>query len=115
MTYLLIVSMDIEGIKEELFNEVYDTEHIPAILKVPGVISASRYKVEPMKMNFGSEVVIMDQAEEPTYTAIFEIESPGILESKEWGEAVQFGRWADELRPYTSNRQFALRKKMKIS
>ena len=31
--------MDIEGIKEKLFNEVYDTEHIPAILKVPGVIS----------------------------------------------------------------------------
>ena len=102
MTYLLIVSMDIEGIKEELFNEVYDTEHIPAILKVPGVISALRYKVEPMKMNFGTEVVIMD-------------ESPDILESNEWGEAVQFGRWADEVRPYTSNRQFALRKKIKVS
>ena len=115
MTYFLIVSMDIEGIKEELFNEVYDTEHIPAILKVPGVISALRYKVEPMKMNFGTEVVIMEQSEEPTYTAIYEIESPGILASNEWGEAVQFGRWADEVRPYTSNRQFALRKKIKVS
>ena len=115
MTYLLIVSMDIEGIKEELFNEVYDTEHIPAILKVPGVISALRYKVEPMKMNFGTEVLIIDQSEEPTYTAIYEIESPDILESNEWGEAVQFGRWADEVRPYTSNRQFALRKKIKVS
>jgi len=35
--YLLCVSMDVEPEYEDLFNEVYDTEHIPQLLKVPGV------------------------------------------------------------------------------
>jgi hypothetical protein len=59
---MLIASMDIEPEKEDLFNEVYDTEHIPGILRVPGVVS------------------------------------------------VEAGRWPNEVRPFTSNRQFALRK-----
>ena len=41
--YIFIASMDIDDDKEDLFNEVYYTEHIPLILKVPGVISAKRY------------------------------------------------------------------------
>ena len=37
--YLFIVSMDVAPEKDALFNEVYDVEHIPALLKVPGVRS----------------------------------------------------------------------------
>ena len=37
--YLFIVSMDVTKEKEALFNEVYDTEHVPLLLKVPGVIA----------------------------------------------------------------------------
>ena len=29
--YLFIVSMDVEAEYEDLFNEVYDTEHVPNI------------------------------------------------------------------------------------
>ena len=109
MKYLLIVSMDITSNKEDLFNEVYDNEHIPAILK-PGVRQVWRHGLEPMKMNFGSEIGEVDQSTEPKYTAIYEIEGPHVLETAAWGEAVQFGRWSNEVRPHTSNRQFALRK-----
>ena len=35
--YLFVVSMDVDPDKEDLFNEVYDTEHIPNLSKVPGV------------------------------------------------------------------------------
>ena len=52
--------MDIDPEKENLFNEVYDTEHIPAILEVPGVIHVERLKSQPMKMNFGGQVLDMD-------------------------------------------------------
>ena len=38
--YLFIASMDVKPEKEALFNEVYDTEHIPLLLRVPGVLSA---------------------------------------------------------------------------
>ena len=108
--YILIVSMDIEPEKEDLFNDVYDNEHIPAILKVPGVIAVERLKSQSMKMNFGGQVRDMDISKEPTYTAIYRIEGPEVLETSDWGKAVEAGRWPNEVRPYTSNRQFALRK-----
>ena len=35
--YLFIASMDVAPEKEALFNEVYDQEHVPNLLRVPGV------------------------------------------------------------------------------
>ncbi len=35
--YLFVASMDVDPDKEALFNEVYDAEHVPPLLKVPGV------------------------------------------------------------------------------
>ena len=110
MNYLLIVSMDIKPDLENLFNEVYDTEHIPEILKVPGVNNVWRYQKHQTKMRFGVGIETLDQSAEPKYTAVYQIEGPHVLESEAWGTAVEFGRWASEIRPYTSNRQFALRK-----
>ena len=46
--YILTVSMDVQADKEALFNEVYDTEHVPLLLKVPGVVSVTRAKMEPL-------------------------------------------------------------------
>ena len=34
--YLFIASMDVESEQEDLFNEVYDKEHVPNLLTVPG-------------------------------------------------------------------------------
>jgi len=110
--FLLIASMDVESDKEDLFNEVYDMEHIPGILKVPGVISVERYQSQPMKMHFGGQLQDMDVSAEPAYTAIYEIEGLEVLATEEWGAAVEAGRWPGEVRPFTSNRQFALRKIM---
>ena len=40
--YLFAASMDVDPDKEALFNEVYDTEHVPNLLKVPGVQAVAR-------------------------------------------------------------------------
>ena len=45
--YVFIVSMDVAPEKEALFNEVYDREHVPNLLKVPGVRSAMRFRTRP--------------------------------------------------------------------
>ena len=37
-------------------------------------------------------------------------ESPEVLKSKAWGEAVEYGRWPEQVRPYTANRQFTLQR-----
>ena len=46
--YLFVASMD-DADKEALFNEVYDTEHIPNLLKVPGVRAVTRMQGEPLR------------------------------------------------------------------
>lgn len=108
--YLFIVSMDVTKEKEALFNEVYDTEHVPLLLEVPGVVAVSRMKTEPAAFNMGGERKVLDGGGEPTYVAIYEIESPEVLLSREWAEAVEKGRWPSEVRPFTSNRRHVVRK-----
>ena len=108
--YLFTVSMDVEPDKEALFNEVYDEEHAPILREVPGVVSITRLKSEPLVMSFGGEQRNVVADGEPTYTAIYEIESPDVLVSAEWAKAVEEGRWADQVRPFTTNRHHVLRK-----
>jgi hypothetical protein len=49
--YVFSASMDVEPAKEALFNEVYDTEHVPNLLKVPGVIAVARFMSEEIKLS----------------------------------------------------------------
>lgn len=105
--YLFIVSMDVEPEHEALFNEVYDTEHIPSLMKVPGVRGAYRLKGEPYALAIGGEVK-QAEAPSPVYSAIYEIDSPEVLTSPEWAAAVEEGRWPGEVRPHTANRRHAL-------
>jgi hypothetical protein len=109
-TYLFMVSMDVVKEKEALFNEIYDTEHVPLLLKVPGVCAVSRMKTEPAAFNIGGERKVLDGGSEPQYVAIYEIDSPDVLLSQEWAEAGEKGRWPSEVRPFTSNRRHVVRR-----
>jgi hypothetical protein len=105
--YLFIASMDVAPDKEDLFNEVYDVEHIPNLLKVPGVRSVTRIKGEPFTISLGGEEKKVAH-EGPTYSAMYEIDSPDVLTSPEWAKAVEEGRWPGAVRPHTRNRRHAL-------
>jgi hypothetical protein len=107
--YVFIASMDVDPDKDALFNEVYDTEHIPLILKVPGVLSARRCQTVPLVMIIGGEKKAIIADGEPRYTAIYELESPEVLVSDAWARAVDAGRWPGEVRPYTRNRRHVLK------
>ena len=107
--YLFVVSMDVDPDKEALFNEVYDTEHVPNLLKVPGVHAAARMAGEPFVLNIGGEESRIAQ-DGPRHTAIYEIDGPHVLVNREWAQASEAGRWAGEVRPYTRNRRHALYK-----
>ena len=105
--YLFVASMDVDPDKEDLFNEVYDTEHVPNLLKVPGVHAVTRIKGEAFAMSIGGEERQVAQ-EGPRYSAIYEIDGPHVLVSAEWAKAVELGRWPSQVRPYTRNRRHAL-------
>jgi len=53
--YLFVASMDVDPDKEALFNEVYDTEHVPNLVKVPGAQAVARMEGEPFAMSIGGE------------------------------------------------------------
>ena len=108
--YLFFVSMDVEPEKEALFNEVYDTEHVRLLLKVPGVVSVTRCVDEPFDVVIGGERKRVVADGEPRYTAIYGLESPDVLVSEAWSRAVDEGRWPGEVRPYTHNRRHVLKK-----
>ncbi len=110
--YLFTAAMDIDPGKEALFNEVYDTEHVPMLLKVPGVLAVHRYTLAPLKMSIGGELKTIVAEGEPKYSAIYELESAEVLTSDAWAVAVEQGRWAGQVRPYTRNRRHTLRKVM---
>lgn len=92
--YVYWVMMDIEKHKEALFNEIYDGEHIPLLLKVPGVVNAVRY--------------MTDAEGQPRYLAAYELERADVPSSPAWTEAGNAGRWKTEVRPYTYNKRLIL-------
>ena len=65
--YLFTASMDVTPDKEALFDEVYDQEHVPNLLKVPGVISVTRLTLEPLRSGSWSP-------EEPRYVDGLQVE-----------------------------------------
>jgi hypothetical protein len=106
-TYLFVASMDVDPDKEELFNEVYDSEHVPNLLKVPGVRAVTRIRGEPLAVSIGGAEQRLAHTG-PRYSALYEIEGPHVLVSAAWAEAVELGRWPSQVRPYTRNRRHAL-------
>lgn len=109
-TYILIASMDVTPESEALFNEVYD-EHAKHLLGVPGVRSVTRMKGEPFSLAIAGATKEVP-APSPIYTAIYEIDDPEVLNSVEWADAVEKGRWATEIRPKTRNRTHAIYKRL---
>jgi hypothetical protein len=52
----IVLTNPIEG-QDEAFNEWYDTQHVPEVLDVPGVIAAQRYDL--------SEITVPDDEDLP--------------------------------------------------
>ena len=108
--WIFTAAMDVDADKEAIFNEVYDTEHIPLILKVPGVISCTRLKLDKLRISMGGETKEIDPQGAPRYAAVYELESPDVLTSPAFAEAVDHGRWPTHVRPYTRNRKHTMHK-----
>ena len=70
-TGLLMVWCEVPEDKEEEFNRWYNEEHLAERLSVPGLLSAARYEA----VSSG-----------PKHLAVYELESPTVMESPEYRE-----------------------------
>ncbi len=91
--YIYLVQMDIPNELEEEFNRIYDTQHVPNIIKVPGVHGCARYKLETADVEGVAR-----------YAAVYEIDSPDIPQTDGWKAESDKGDWPSQIRPHTSNR-----------
>jgi hypothetical protein len=107
--YIFVASMDVDPDKEALFHEVYDTEHIPNLSRVPGVHAVTRIIGQTFDLSIGggTRTIVHDGAR---YSAVYEVDGPHVLVSPDWAKAGEAGRWPSQVRPYTRNRRHALYK-----
>src|ERR671919_510038 len=92
--FLFSAAMDVVPDRETLFHEVYDTEHVPLILRL------------------GGERTTMDPQGAPRFHALYERESPDVLLTDAWAKAAEQGRWPAHVRPHTLNRRHLLMRRI---
>ena len=90
--YVFWVMMDVEPHREALFNDLYDNEHLPLLLNLPGSVNAVCYRTS--------------EAGEPRYLCAYEVENTDLPMSKLWNDTSDIGRWKPEVRPYTYNKRY---------
>ena len=83
-----------------LFNELYDHEHLPLLLKLPGSINAVRYKTTTAGV--------------PRYLCAYEVENTTLPMSKLWNDTSDIGRWKPEVRPYTYNKRYIVSERILV-
>ena len=93
MSYIYFVQMDIPQALDAELNRIYDTEHVPMLSKVHGVHKVTRYRLEQS-----------NDSRMQKYLAIYEIDSPDIVNSDAWETASAWGDWAEKIRPHTTSR-----------
>ena len=91
--YLFIASMDVDRDHDRLLNEVYDSEHLPNLIKVPGVRAAVRFRKIAGQITIGGATQPIASDGAPIYHVLYTIEQPDVLTSEAWARAVEQGRW----------------------
>ncbi|MGB6105622.1 MAG: hypothetical protein WBF88_17400 [Pusillimonas sp.] len=92
--YFYTVTFEIDAADEALFNEIYESEHVPNILKVPGVLGITRFRDHLPNEN-GWLV----------YTAMYFLSQADLPDTPEWKKQSDLGRWAPQIRPKVKSRQ----------
>lgn len=93
-THYYIVTFEIDAADEHDFNDIYDTEHIPNILKVPGVTGIVRLRDgEPNERGW------------LVYSALYLLTQADLPDTPQWKAASDLGRWAPVIRPKVKSRQ----------
>lgn len=91
---LLLIAMNVAPEQEHEFNEWYNTEHLPQLGAVPGVLAARRYRgavgLQPTGLSRGAT---------QRYAAIYHFANPDVPNSAAWKNAANTP-WTERMRPH---------------
>ncbi|MBI3968608.1 MAG: hypothetical protein HY329_23485 [Chloroflexi bacterium] len=88
--YLLLMMSEPEDGLDEEFNAWYDTEHIPLLLQVPGILTARRFRA-------------VAGSDGPRYIAIYDLASPDVFQGEHY-EKLRTTPWTLRIRSRYKNR-----------
>lgn len=92
-SYSMMITFEIAPEDEAQFNDIYDNDHIPNILKLNGVVEIIRFRdAKPNEKGF------------LVYSAIYLLAQENLHETPEWKELSDLGRWAPVIRPKVKSR-----------
>jgi hypothetical protein len=87
---VLLVGMTPAPDAETEFNAWYDTEHVPALARVPGVLSARRFRAA--------------NSSGPKYVALYHLAAPEVITGPDWKRASESTPMPQHIRPQISDR-----------
>jgi hypothetical protein len=91
--FCMMITFEIAPEDESEFNDIYDNDHIPNILKLKGVVEVIRFK-DSVPNEKGLLV----------YSALYLLAQENLHQSPEWRELSDLGRWAPVMRPKVKSR-----------
>ena len=91
--YCMMITFEISPADETEFNEIYDTDHVPNILKLDGVKEVIRFRdATPNEKGY------------LVYTALYMMATEDLHLTPEWTALSDLGRWAPVIRPKVKSR-----------
>ena len=91
--HCMMITFEISLQDEAEFNEIYDTDHIPNILKLDGVLEVIRFRdAAPNEKGY------------LVYSALYLMATENLHLTPEWTALSDLGRWAPVIRPKVKSR-----------
>ncbi|HEX2827957.1 MAG TPA: hypothetical protein VHP37_16515 [Burkholderiales bacterium] len=91
--YCMTITFEISPEDEAEFNDIYDNDHIPTIMKLEGVREVIRFKdAEPNEKGY------------LVYTAVYFMDRENLHLTPEWKALSDTGRWMPVIRPKVKSR-----------
>ena len=91
--FCMMITFEIAPEDESEFNDIYDNDHIPNILKLKGVVEVIRFK-DSAPNEKGLLV----------YSALYLLARENLHQTPQWRELSDLGRWAPVMRPKVKSR-----------
>jgi len=100
---VFVVGHEVPRNKNREFNTWYDTEHLPALLRVPGIVTARRFiraKGELSDMPISEEIL-------PEYLTTYDIKNTSLFDTKAFKEESN-SPWSDWVRSWYTRKMCAV-------
>jgi hypothetical protein len=101
--FVFVVGHEVPRHKHKEFNAWYNTEHLPALMTVPGFLTGRRFRLSEREV----PPIVGRGGVLPQYLTVYDIESSSVFDSEAFKKASQ-SPWSDWVRSWYTRKMCAL-------